>query len=358
MRKESVIADLRAQGHKGGGFDALTAAAFKDEIRRRTVMAENATNGYMLGPAGKKAGIDPYSLFTGPQSRARKYASPELKEWFDQNGRPTVADLRASLLGQKAGMRPADFYASVTEDDVAAVELTTISGQLDLATAVTVAPEAMKPPGLPVPDDPAAISMFTAHRVDSVLHELSHGAERMEAARAASGNLRAYHCSNLARHLQDALNAARHLAENIRGHYPAEAAELDAVAGTVGLAKAVSDDARAATTAHLLETTLHELAHADRHARQMLEDTPDDEWDFNGEHCAKHLTGAIEHAGKLAAHFRDNYPAEGRWLARLEQTEQPAEGDGEPGHARYGKGGTVIAQMANTETISGQALLA
>jgi hypothetical protein len=35
----------------------------------------------MLSPAGKKADIDPWSLFTGPESRARKYASPELKEW-------------------------------------------------------------------------------------------------------------------------------------------------------------------------------------------------------------------------------------------------------------------------------------
>jgi hypothetical protein len=136
MQKQSVIQDLRAQGHHGASFDALTRDAFKDEIRRRTISAEGATNGYMLGPAGKKAGIDPWSLFTGPESRARKYASPELKEWFDQNGRPTVADFQASLMGQKAGMKPADFYASVTRDDPAAgVELSTISGQLDLSEA-------------------------------------------------------------------------------------------------------------------------------------------------------------------------------------------------------------------------------
>ena len=125
MQKQSVIADLRAQGHKGAGFDALTRDAFKDEVHRRTISAEGATNGYMLSPAGKKAGIDPWSLFTGPESRARKYASPELKEWFDQNGRPTVTDFQAQLTGRKAGMKPADFYASVTWDDVArVVELT------------------------------------------------------------------------------------------------------------------------------------------------------------------------------------------------------------------------------------------
>jgi hypothetical protein len=123
MRKQAAVQQLRSQGYKGSGFDALTRDAFRDEVRRRTISAEGATNGYMLGPAGKKAGIDPWSLFTGPESRARKYASPELKEWWDQNGRPTAADFQASLMGQKAGMKPADFYASVTGDDPAAVEL-------------------------------------------------------------------------------------------------------------------------------------------------------------------------------------------------------------------------------------------
>lgn len=121
MQKQAVMQQLAAQGYKGSGFDALTRAAYKDDIRRRQVSAEGATNGYKLSPAGKKAGIDPYSLFTGPESRARKYASPELKEWWDQNGRPTAADFQAQLMGRKAGMKPADFYASVTWDDVAAV---------------------------------------------------------------------------------------------------------------------------------------------------------------------------------------------------------------------------------------------
>jgi hypothetical protein len=125
MARQSAIQQLRTQGYTGSGFDALTRAAYKDDIRRRTVMAENATNGYMLSPAGKKAGIEPYSLFTGPESRARKYASPELKEWFDQNGRPTAADFQAQMTGQKTGTGPRDFYASVTWDDLArVVELT------------------------------------------------------------------------------------------------------------------------------------------------------------------------------------------------------------------------------------------
>lgn len=136
MRKQAAIQDLRNQGYKGASLSALARAAYKDEVRRRTVMAENATNGYMLNPKGKQAGIDPYSLFTGPESRARKYASPELKEWFDQNGRPTAADFQAQLIGRKAGMKPADFYASVTWDDLSAViELSARTAQLEITPA-------------------------------------------------------------------------------------------------------------------------------------------------------------------------------------------------------------------------------
>jgi 2'-5' RNA ligase len=402
---------------------------------------------------------------------------------------------------------------------------------LDLASPVKVDPAAMKPPGLPVPDDPAAVSIFTAHRIDEVLHKLSHASERMTAARSASGDLRKYHAERLAGHLKSALNAGHDLAANLRAHYPDEGAELDAVAKTVGLArgyeltarsgmisldlpqgtvtpvpggvsdhhvtvvylgpdiddkafgeacarakaaaaaipgplkgtvsgigtfkpsgssdgkvpawarvalpgaerlrgsledlsasehkdwkphvtlayvepgedlpapvpatpvtfthlsvhrgddevkrfplggkaaalaaetvsgqavglaKAVSDDARAATTAHLTETSLHELTHADRHARQMTEDTPDAEFDFNADHAEKHLAGAAEHAGKLAQHLADNYPAESAWLRGLGKVTAGAEEGGKKQHARYaGSGETVSAQMA-TETITEQ----
>lgn len=61
----------------------------QDEVYRQWLAAENATNGYMLNKAGKKAGINERSLFTGPESRVAKYASPELIEWFESHPRPT-----------------------------------------------------------------------------------------------------------------------------------------------------------------------------------------------------------------------------------------------------------------------------
>lgn len=120
-----------------------------------------------------------------------------------------------------------------------------IAGQaLDLAATVTVAPEAMTPPGLPVPDDPAAISIFTAHRVNSILHQVAHATERMQAAQAAAGDLREYHVTHIAEHLQRALDSAHEMTQNLREHYPAEAAELQQVKESVGLARGYELNAR------------------------------------------------------------------------------------------------------------------
>jgi hypothetical protein len=221
----------------------------------------------------------------------------------------------------------------------------TIAGQaLDLAAAVTVDPEAMKPPGLPVPDDPAAISIFTAHRVNSILHQVAHATERMQAAKDASGDLRAYHVTHIAEHLRRALDSGHEMTANLREHYAPEAAELEAVKESVGLAKSVSPTAKAATTAHLTETTLHELSHASLHAQAMGKDDPGgEEWAFDGEHCEKHLAGAVEHAGKLWTHLHDNYPREAAWLIGIAKITHPLEAQQ---HAGDG------------ETISGQADLA
>jgi hypothetical protein len=55
------------------------------------VKAENETRGHMLNKAGRAADIDPRSLFTGPQARARRYASEELMNHWQDNPRPTAA---------------------------------------------------------------------------------------------------------------------------------------------------------------------------------------------------------------------------------------------------------------------------
>ncbi|HUY45610.1 MAG TPA: hypothetical protein VMV92_07770 [Streptosporangiaceae bacterium] len=62
-----------------------------EEVDRRWLEAENATRGYMLNKAGKRADIDERSLFTGPESRARRYASEELLNHWQSHPRPTAA---------------------------------------------------------------------------------------------------------------------------------------------------------------------------------------------------------------------------------------------------------------------------
>jgi hypothetical protein len=83
--------------------DQALRRAYKEQIAVSYVQAEAATNGHMLSPAGRAAGIDPYSLFSGPRARAAKWASDELKEWWEQNGRPTFAEFKGQMEGGRAG---------------------------------------------------------------------------------------------------------------------------------------------------------------------------------------------------------------------------------------------------------------
>ncbi len=83
---------------------------YRDEVYRQWLAAEAATNGFMLNQAGRYRGIDERSLFVGPESRVRKYASAELIEWFQFHPRPTrvswfgsAAARRAHLAGRRIG---------------------------------------------------------------------------------------------------------------------------------------------------------------------------------------------------------------------------------------------------------------
>jgi hypothetical protein len=61
-----------------------------EAVDQAWLAAENATKGNMLNRSGKAAGIDERSLFTGPESRARRYASYELLEHWQSHPRPTA----------------------------------------------------------------------------------------------------------------------------------------------------------------------------------------------------------------------------------------------------------------------------
>ena len=83
---------------------------YQDEVYRQWLTAESATNGYMLNKAGRAAGINERSLFKGPESRVRKYASRELLDYFSEHGRPT----RVSFLGSSRERRDSGAHSRLS----------------------------------------------------------------------------------------------------------------------------------------------------------------------------------------------------------------------------------------------------
>ncbi len=80
-RAASLWRELRAE------FEVYRESAY--------VVAETATNGVLLNERGKRNGVDPYSLFIGPEIRARAYASEELIEHWQTHPRLTFARFEA-----------------------------------------------------------------------------------------------------------------------------------------------------------------------------------------------------------------------------------------------------------------------
>lgn len=64
------------------------------------VAAENECRGQLLSREGLARGIDPQSLFTGPASRVRAYASEELRTYFARYGRITFAEWKYQWFGR------------------------------------------------------------------------------------------------------------------------------------------------------------------------------------------------------------------------------------------------------------------
>lgn len=200
----------------------------------------------------------------------------------------------------------------------------------------------------PVPNTRTTKAMYTAHRVDDILRHLAHTAERLTEAKR-NRSMRGYHMIHVNNHLSRALETCHNLADNVTKNYLPEGRELEALHKTLGLAKAVNDDARAATFAHLLQTVTYHLGHAKRHAMLMLDPDPDAVWQFNFDHAAKHAKDAFEHCYKLAHHIFDNYPEEAKWLTELDKAEDPD--DPFTGLAGVGGGAVVTAPGAMYDVI-------
>lgn len=66
----------------------------QEHIEYAYLQAEQDTRGHLLNKAGRAQDIDPRSLFTGSESRARRYASEELLNHWETHHRPTAGMMR------------------------------------------------------------------------------------------------------------------------------------------------------------------------------------------------------------------------------------------------------------------------
>lgn len=71
-------------------FELVLEAAYRK--------AEEGSGGAMLNALGRSEGVTAYSLLMGPWRRVEKYASPELIEYFQQHGRPSVSDFESEWM--------------------------------------------------------------------------------------------------------------------------------------------------------------------------------------------------------------------------------------------------------------------
>ncbi|WP_222936404.1 phage minor capsid protein [Streptomonospora sp. PA3] len=97
IRRRMFTQEQRAGADDRRSFQQLAREQYRLYIERRYVEAETELRGVMVNAAGERAGINYMSLFSGPRSRVEKYASEELKNWFDQHGRMTFSEFVDSI---------------------------------------------------------------------------------------------------------------------------------------------------------------------------------------------------------------------------------------------------------------------
>jgi hypothetical protein len=77
-------------------------------VHQQYLDAVAATNGYLVNPEGVAAGVDEEGLFSGRRDRARKYATEELRRWWDANGWMNFTEFKAQMLDREQDRRAAE----------------------------------------------------------------------------------------------------------------------------------------------------------------------------------------------------------------------------------------------------------
>lgn len=96
IRAECERRDRADRARRKRRADPVTAE-WRDAAHAQMLAAETATNGVLLNRRGIAAGIDPWTLWSGPATRATAYASYELAEFWESSARLTVGEYRRQV---------------------------------------------------------------------------------------------------------------------------------------------------------------------------------------------------------------------------------------------------------------------
>ncbi|WP_113705374.1 phage minor capsid protein [Nonomuraea lactucae] len=107
MRREESRAHVESQRLPGETLDQVARRLYDEWIEVQFIAAERYTRGVLVNAEGRERGIDGRTLLSGPQARAMKYASDELKTWWDKHPRLTLTEFRAQALGRDSDKRAA-----------------------------------------------------------------------------------------------------------------------------------------------------------------------------------------------------------------------------------------------------------
>jgi len=95
--------EAEQQAARGAYTREQVREMYREHVFSQLLAAEEATNGRLLSRRAQGEGVDPMSLFTGPSHVAYARASEELKRWWADHPRTTLAEYTEMVTGEASG---------------------------------------------------------------------------------------------------------------------------------------------------------------------------------------------------------------------------------------------------------------
>lgn len=106
-QREESRSHVQSQRLPGETLGQVARRLYDEWVEVQFIAAERYARGMLVNAEGRLRGIDGRSLLSGPTARAMKYASDELKTWWEKHPRMTLTEFRAQALGRDADKRAA-----------------------------------------------------------------------------------------------------------------------------------------------------------------------------------------------------------------------------------------------------------